>query len=101
MSCFSGVTVVSSQAVRPGAPATEIVRQHCATCGRERYFIRREFQWQGFYDVCLGCGDGWSGGELLPRPVRRGWRQDAIRRAKERFRADRKFEKYSQKESGA
>lgn len=30
---------------------------------------------------CTNCGDAWREGELLERPFRRGWRQEAIARA--------------------
>lgn len=33
------------------------------------------------YMTCTNCGDTWSDGELMGRPLRRGWRQEAIGKA--------------------
>ena len=32
--------------------------------------------------MCVGCGDAWEDGQRRPRPFRRGWRVDAVRRAR-------------------
>lgn len=64
------------------------------------YWLRREYtrcpvdecitemvtRFEAWYDPvtwCTKCGDAWSGGELLERPFRRGWRAGAVRVARE------------------
>ena len=56
--------------------------RYCPTCHRRRRFVMREEIWYGFGCTCVGCGDSWQDAELLPRPFRRGWRREAITKAK-------------------
>jgi hypothetical protein len=57
--------------------------QWCPVEKRRRRFYGYFQHWYGWSWHCLGCGDRWSGdGELGPRPFMRGWRKDAIARAK-------------------
>ncbi len=35
--------------------------------------------------TCCACGDSWSEGELSQRPFRRGWRKEAVTRAREQW----------------
>jgi hypothetical protein len=57
-------------------------RRHCPTCVRIRWMHVAEAIWYGATITCLGCGEAWSDGERLRRPFARGWRQDAVRRAR-------------------
>lgn len=59
--------------------------QDCPTCDRRRRFVCRWEAWYGVSVTCLGCGDSWCDGERYERPFLRGWRQAAIRRAKQRW----------------
>jgi hypothetical protein len=56
---------------------------HCPTCGRRRRFAGLDAAWYGPTMTCCGCGDSWTDGEPCPRPFRRGWRKDAIAKAKQ------------------
>jgi hypothetical protein len=54
----------------------------CPIEGRRRRFYVRFQHWYGAEWHCLGCGDRWQDGELGSRPFMRGWRKEAIARAK-------------------
>lgn len=54
----------------------------CPICRSKRRFVGREAVWYGITWSCCGCGDSWTDGELHPRPFCRGWRAEAIARAK-------------------
>lgn len=54
----------------------------CPTCKQRRRFAIRDAAWYGPTSTCCACGDSWSDGERHPRPFRRGWRVEAIERAK-------------------
>ncbi len=55
---------------------------HCPTCKQRRRFAGYDAAWYGTRWTCCGCGDSWGDGEMLPRPFARGWRAEAIARAK-------------------
>lgn len=61
------------------------VRQHCSTCGKRRTIVGWFYEWYGWLETCLGCGEQWSGGEQLSRPFERGWRQKRIKSAKRKW----------------
>ncbi len=55
----------------------------CPSCQCRRRFVQSHAGL--YYDdifTCLGCGDTWSGGERGERPFRRGWRREALTRAR-------------------
>ena len=56
----------------------------CSTCDQRRRFVERRptNPWFDSIMVCLGCGDSWSGGFLMPRPFRPAWRAEEITTAK-------------------
>ena len=56
--------------------------RHCPTCERRRWFLVSDYVWYPTDSTCLGCGDTWSDGQRRWRPFKRGWRQDAINRAR-------------------
>ncbi|PRX90691.1 hypothetical protein [Allonocardiopsis opalescens] len=56
--------------------------QYCPTCKRRRRFSIRTAAWYGARVTCCGCGDSWADGERMERPFRRGWRAEAIEKAK-------------------
>lgn len=66
-----------------GFPIRKIL--HCPTCKQRRRFAGIDEAWYGPTVTCCGCGDTWSSGERSPRPFRRGWRAEAIARAKQRW----------------
>ena len=59
---------------------------HCSTCNRRRRFVQSH---AGLYysDIltCLTCGDTWCDGERGERPFRRGWRSEAVTRARRQW----------------
>ena len=62
---------------------------HCPVCERRRRFVFA-WSWSPYYApiaTCCGCGDSWSDGDRHQRPFKRGWRQEAIASAKERWNA--------------
>jgi ribosomal protein L37AE/L43A len=56
---------------------------YCPVCRTKRRFVGREAAWHGTTWHCCGCGDVWADGERQPRPARKGWRAEAIARAKQ------------------
>lgn len=66
----------------------EYLRRHILTCpveGRRRRHVIAypSSPWYPPTVRCCGCGDAWSGdGELLERPFRPRWREEAIRKHK-------------------
>lgn len=59
---------------------------HCPVCERRRRFVQHYGGlWYPDTVTCLGCGDAWSGGELLARPFRPRWRPDSIRAARKHW----------------
>lgn len=56
--------------------------RHCPICKRRRRMIALDAVWYGPTVTCCGCGDSWTDGELHPRPFKRGWRAEAIAKAK-------------------
>lgn len=41
--------------------------------------------WYGWTITCLGCGDSWADGEMLPRPFKPRWRTESIAEARQRY----------------
>lgn len=70
-----------------GAGKPSRVMQRCPTCKKRRAFLRvtPTSLWYGPCDTCLTCGDSWSEGERRPRPFARGWRANAVAKAKQRL----------------
>jgi hypothetical protein len=66
------------------APAAYLSRhiRYCHTCKQRRRFAGRDTPWYGCTLTCCACGDSWTQGERHQRPFRRGWRKDAIARAR-------------------
>lgn len=66
------------------SPSTFLLRRvrKCPTCQKRRRMVGRDQVWYGRTFTCLGCGDSWENGELLPRPFKRAWRVAAIAEAK-------------------
>ena len=71
----------------PVSTRKRIIAGVCPTCARWTRFIGLFYEWYGWHETCLRCGDQWSDGELLERPFARGWRQCSIDAAKEHYRA--------------
>lgn len=70
------------------APTESCIRYcHCPICKRKRWFLHYFYEWHGSDDICLGCGDRWSDGELGERGRGRYWRRDAIASAKRYWRS--------------
>jgi len=63
-----------------------IVAGECPTCGKWTRFMGFFYEWYGWHETCLRCGDKWSDGELLERPFMRGWRAKNIEAAKKEWR---------------
>lgn len=59
----------------------------CPTEGKRRRMYGSFQFWYGWHVTCLGCGDSWEDGEQLPRPFKRAWRKDAVKRAKAQWAA--------------
>jgi hypothetical protein len=59
-----------------------IVAGDCPTCGRWTRFVGFFYEWYGWHETCLRCGDQWSCGELLERPFRPRWRKESIAQAR-------------------
>lgn len=83
MPCFQsgGVTVCQ--------PRTTWIRKVrvCPCCGERHRIIGMSQEWYDTIWTCCGCGDAWAGGELLPRPFRPGWRDQARAEARRNWRA--------------
>jgi hypothetical protein len=65
-----------------------IVAGDCPTCGKWTRFVGFFYEWYGWFETCLRCGDQWSGGELLERPFKPRWREENIRNAKKHWREE-------------
>jgi len=63
-----------------------IVRKHCPTCEKQRFFVGWFEDWYGWYFTCLKCGEKWGCGEMLERPFCRGWREQNIESIKRFYR---------------
>ena len=57
--------------------------QRCPMCECTTEMVVRYELWHAPTVWCCRCGDSWSGGELHERPFRRGWRDEAVRRARQ------------------
>lgn len=55
---------------------------HCPICKQLRRMAVVEALWYGATVTCCGCGDSWTDGEMHERPFKRGWRNEAIAKAK-------------------
>jgi hypothetical protein len=73
----------------PQPDTVALVRKRCPTCERRRYFVMMHTPWYGVSGTCLHCGDSWEDGERLERPFVPGWRNRAIRDARDRYRRHR------------
>ena len=74
---------MSGGAICNGGVAFEARRiRYCPTEDKRRRSYERFQHWYGWESTCLGCGDRWQDGEMGSRPFMRGWRKDAIARAK-------------------
>lgn len=74
----------------PKADERQLYRLKCPTCKKPRFFLAWFYDWYGWDQTCLGCGEHWSGGEMCERPFMRGWRKKSIDAAKKRWRAETK-----------
>lgn len=59
--------------------------EHCPTCKRRRRFVVMHQIWYDPTATCCGCGDSWTSGYRDARPFARGWRDTAVRRARQRW----------------
>ena len=59
----------------------------CPTCRARRRTIGRNYEWYGWHLTCLGCGDEWEDGEMLPRPFAPGWRRKNMEKARREWAA--------------
>lgn len=71
--------------IQPGPTTTLAIVRTCPVCQREAHLVGATQDWYDTTWTCCRCGDSWAGGELLPRPFVRGWRQEAIRGACRRW----------------
>lgn len=55
----------------------------CPTCKQRRRFAGFDTPpWYGITLTCCACGDTWTNGERLDRPLMRGWRVKSAANAK-------------------
>lgn len=75
-------------------PNTFLTRRiaYCPNCRTKRRMVDAYAVWYGTTRSCCGCGDSWDDGELRPRPFKRGWRTEAIARAKAKWDASQAFD---------
>lgn len=57
-------------------------RKRCPTCRVRRTFVCFAYAWYGWHVTCLGCGDAWQDGEMMPRPFAPRWREKSIASAR-------------------
>lgn len=56
----------------------------CWNCKTKRRVVQiYQGLWYADHFYCCHCGDGWGDGETMPRPFQRGWRDRAIKAARE------------------
>lgn len=55
----------------------------CPTCKRRTRKVAFYTPYYGWDVTCCACGDCWDDEYMRPRPFRRGWRQQAIKEAKQ------------------
>jgi hypothetical protein len=67
--------------ITPGPRPQLTAFRRCPFCQHEAHLIGHVQEWYDTMWHCCRCGDGWAGGEMLPRPFRPGWRPQAIREA--------------------
>lgn len=58
---------------------------YCPVDGRRTECVVTVYVWHDPRVECARCGESWSGGEMTPRPLQRGWRGEAQRRARARW----------------
>ena len=68
--------------ITPGPTPTLTAYIDCPFCEHEAHVVGATQEWYDTIWTCCRCGDAWAGGEMLPRPFARGWRQRAQRRAR-------------------
>lgn len=56
--------------------------RRCPVCARRRRHVLYDGAWYGMRLTCCGCGDSWSEEGRMERPFQRGWRTEAIARAR-------------------
>ncbi len=67
-----------------------ILRCPGACKGHRRRVVQAEGSpWYGPTFTCCSCGDSWSSDGIYPRPFKRGWRKEAITRARDVWRTAR------------
>ena len=52
--------------------------RYCPTCKTERGFLLVHYEWYGWDETCLFCGDRWADGQMIERPFLRGWRAQHV-----------------------
>jgi len=69
------------------SPPTFLIRRvaPCHNCQKRRRFVVTDAVWYGATYTCCACGDSWTEGERHPRPFRKGWRKEAIARARKKW----------------
>ncbi len=85
---MSGTVSMSAVVICGGTVAACRRVLNCPSCERRRRFVQSHAGL--YYDdilTCLGCGDTWCGGERGERPFRRGWRLEALTRARAQWAA--------------
>jgi hypothetical protein len=84
---------VSCQQIAPnvivcgiGPKPSRRVITYCHTCERKRRMVRTwGGVWYGDTWTCLACGESWTTEGRGYRPFRRGWRAEAIARARQEW----------------
>lgn len=64
-------------------PDSRFLRKRYEYCPMDQCtteMVVRHEGWYGVTTMCCRCGDSWTDGELHERPLRRGWRREAVRR---------------------
>jgi hypothetical protein len=54
----------------------------CFNCKRRRRIAGLDAAWYGAIWTCCACGDSWADGEVLPRPFKPRWREEATKQAR-------------------
>ena len=59
---------------------------HCPTCDGDQKFMCEFYEWYGWSQTCLNCGERWNDGEREERPFMPAWRKKSIEEATKRAR---------------